>query len=153
LTSFKWAMRDSNPRRPACKAGALTTELIALEIDKTLRVGSTAKRELATRIIVEPSAAGHGCLTESRTDSPGDGTAGIEFAGEVELEVADDDGEFRAGLDSSPGRTRRTETTFQPESIPSSRKRTRVSLSLEGGSPEEARRSVAVALTSARSKM
>src|SRR4051812_20936924 len=25
----KWAMRDSNPRLPACKAGTLTTELIA----------------------------------------------------------------------------------------------------------------------------
>jgi integrase len=28
-TRSKWAMRDSNPRHPACKAGALTTELIA----------------------------------------------------------------------------------------------------------------------------
>jgi integrase len=27
--SAKWAMRDSNPRHPACKAGALPTELIA----------------------------------------------------------------------------------------------------------------------------
>jgi hypothetical protein len=25
----QWAMRDSNPRLPACKAGTLTTELIA----------------------------------------------------------------------------------------------------------------------------
>ena len=28
-----WAMRDSNPRHPACKAGALTTELIARRND------------------------------------------------------------------------------------------------------------------------
>src|SRR5262249_15650986 len=27
--TWKWAMRDSNPRHPACKAGALTAELIA----------------------------------------------------------------------------------------------------------------------------
>src|SRR5262249_35614051 len=29
LKTYKWAMRDSNPRHPACKAGALTAELIA----------------------------------------------------------------------------------------------------------------------------
>ena len=28
--TYEWAMRDSNPRHPACKAGALPTELIAL---------------------------------------------------------------------------------------------------------------------------
>ena len=57
------------------------------------------------------------------------------------------------GLDSSPGKTRRIDTTFQPLSIPSSRNRTSVNFSRVGGSPEDARRSVAVAFTSARSKM
>ena len=54
---------------------------------------------------------------------------------------------------SSPGKIRRTETSFESKSIASSQNRTRVRLSRVGGSPEPARRSVAVAFTSVSSSM
>ena len=34
--AFKMGDGDSNPRRPACKAGALTTELIARAVKMTV---------------------------------------------------------------------------------------------------------------------
>ena len=74
-----------------------------------------------------------------------------DCAGEV---VSDFGTGAAAGLplfSTSPGRMRRTDTTFQPVSIPSRRNLTRMSRNRLGGSPSEARRSVAVAVTSARS--
>ena len=53
-------------------------------------------------------------------------------------------------MPASPGRMRRIEMTFQPESITSRRNRTSERLRRLGGSPEDARRSVAVAVTEIR---
>ena len=56
-------MRDSNPRHPACKAGALTTELIALRPIPTL---ATLRRGLrcADSIIAGKWLDGTASLTE-----------------------------------------------------------------------------------------
>src|SRR5262249_22254017 len=45
IPSSHWAMRDSNPRHPACKAGALPTELIA----RNLKPGGRQRRLILSR--------------------------------------------------------------------------------------------------------
>ena len=52
---------------------------------------------------------------------------------------------------TSPGKMRCAVTTFQPVSIPSSRNRTSSRRTRVGESPSDARRSVAIAFTRARS--
>ncbi len=43
-----WAKRGSNPRHPACKAGALPAELFALEIDLNTEMAGLTGLEPAT---------------------------------------------------------------------------------------------------------
>lgn len=60
-----WAVRGSNPRQPACKAGALPTELTArgfLVEDRTLRVnGQGARSRTTTGCLPPEGAAALGC--------------------------------------------------------------------------------------------
>lgn len=74
-----WAVRGSNPRQPACKAGALPTELTArgfLVEDRTLRVNGQGARSRTTTGCLPPEgeplwAAGAGMFWSARSVRPG----------------------------------------------------------------------------------